>query len=132
MAVDVRPVVHALVLHPHELGEAHQLVAAAVGEDGTVPAHERVQSAERRYGVDPGTLREVIRVGEHDVRADLVELSGCQALHRAERSDRHERRRLDGAVRRHQASEPRPGRILAQHLEGEAVTHVISIASPKL
>ena len=35
----------AVVVDRRDLGEAHQLVAAAVGEDRVVPAHERVQPA---------------------------------------------------------------------------------------
>ena len=59
----------ALVVDSRDLREADQLVAAAVGEDRVVPAHERVQPARSFDEVDPGTQREVIRVAEQDVDA---------------------------------------------------------------
>ena len=46
----------------HALGQAEDLKAAAVGEDRPVPAHERVQAAERRDSLLARPQREVIRV----------------------------------------------------------------------
>ena len=49
----------------------------------------------------------MIRVGEDDLGAELVHLGQRHGLHRRARADRHERRRLDHAVRERQS--PAPG-----------------------
>ena len=69
----------AVVVDRRDLGEADQLVAAAVGEDRMVPAHERVEPAGALDEVDPGTQREVIRVAEQDVDAGRAHLVGMRA-----------------------------------------------------
>ena len=48
----------------------------------------------------PGRSVKMIRVGEDHLRAGFAQPARVDALHRALRADRHERRRLDGAVRR--------------------------------
>ena len=62
----------------------------------------------------------MIRVGENHLGAGLAQAAGVDALHRALRADRHERRHVDDAVRR---GEPRQSRgrtgVLVQQLEAE-------------
>ena len=78
------------------LGQAEELKAAAVGENRPVPAHERVQAAERRDDLLAGPQRQMIRVGQNHLRAGLAQPAGVDAFDRALRADRHERRRFDG------------------------------------
>ena len=99
-AVEVRPEGHALVGDPVPLGQAEDLEAARVGEDRPVPAHERVQAAERGHHLLTRPKRQVIGVGQEHPRAGRSELVGRQPLDRRLRADRHERRRLDRPVRR--------------------------------
>ena len=75
-AVDVRLEGDALVGDLRELGEAHDLEAAGVGEDRTVPAHEAVQAAEPGDALGTGAQHQVVGVGEHDVDAGGPQLVG--------------------------------------------------------
>ena len=84
------------------LGEAEDLVAAAVGQDRTPPADEPVQAAAARDQVVAGPQIEMIGVAEQDLGAEPLEIAVRDALDRALRADGHERRRLDLAVRRRQ------------------------------
>ena len=59
-----------------------------------------VQPAAPRDQIVAGAQVEVIGVAEDDLGADLFEIAMGDALDRALRADRHERRRLDDAVRR--------------------------------
>ena len=45
---------HPLLAHLPQVGEAHHLIAAAVGQDRPVPAHEGVQAAEPRDPLGAG------------------------------------------------------------------------------
>ena len=68
-AVDVRLEAHALLAHLADARQRHDLKAAAIGEDGPVPAHEVVQAAKARDALRPGAQHQMIGVGEHDVGA---------------------------------------------------------------
>jgi hypothetical protein len=76
-----------------------------------------MEPAELAHDVGAGALREMVRVREDDRRAELVELRRRDALHAPVRRDRHERRRLDDPVGRHEAPEARARRMLAEHGE---------------
>ena len=52
------------------VGEAEDLEAAAVGEDGAVPVHEAVQAAQLGDELVAGPQGEVVGVAEDDLRAD--------------------------------------------------------------
>ena len=52
------------------VAQREDLVAAGVGEDRPVPAHERVQAAELGDHVLAGTEMEVVRVAEQDRRSE--------------------------------------------------------------
>ena len=60
---------HALLGDLADLGQAHHLEAAGVGEDRPVPAHEAVQAAEPRDALGAGAQHQVIGVAEDDVGA---------------------------------------------------------------
>ena len=61
----------------------------------------------RRDDLGPGPQPQVERVAEHDRRAEPFELVGRHRLDRAVGADRHEHRRLDGAVGQREPSAPR-------------------------
>ena len=64
------------------VAQREDLVAAGVGEDRPVPAHEPVQAAELRDQVLAGTQMQVVRVAEQDRGAERAELVGVDALDR--------------------------------------------------
>ena len=121
-AVDVRAEERALVADAAGGGEAHDLEAAGVGQNGALPAREAVQPAE---GCDPLGSRaehEVVGVGEDHLRARGRKVAGEDALDRPRRPDRHEGRGLDRPVLECQL--PAPGRaVFGQKLEGEGPVH---------
>jgi hypothetical protein len=85
-----------------------------------------VQAAVLRDHVQPRPQPEVEGVAEHDLRAERVELLRRHRLHRAVSAHRHERRRIDAAVRELEDAAAR-GAVGAQDLE---LHRSISIASP--
>lgn len=83
-----------------KFGEREHLVAAAVGEDGPLPAHEAVEPAEELDDLQAGTEIEMIRVSENDRGPQfLAQLVGRNRFDRTLRAHRHECRRLDDASR---------------------------------
>ena len=66
----MRAELHAVVGELERVGEAEDLEAAGVGEDGAVPVHERVQAAGVAHDVGAGAQVEVVGVGEQHLRAD--------------------------------------------------------------
>ena len=68
-AVDMRLEGHAVLLDTAELRQRHDLIAAGVGEDGAVPAHEAVQPAKLGDALGARPQHEMIGVGEDDVGA---------------------------------------------------------------
>ena len=122
-AVDVRLEAHALLAHLADLGQRHDLEAAAVGEDRPVPAHEGVQAAEAGDALGAGAQHQVIGVAEHDVGAGRLHLVEVERLDGGRGADRHERRRADD---RRAASRPRRAarrRPRHEQREGEGVGH---------
>ena len=118
-AVEVRAERHAVRIDGAPIGQAEHLETATVGEDGARPAVEAVQST---AAGDEGRARpqpEVIRVAENHLCARVRELRRREGLHRALRTDGHERRCLDRPVRRRH--EPGAGRAIGgADLEGKA------------
>ena len=99
VAVDVRAEDGGAIVDLEIGGEAVDLVAAAVGEDGARPVHELVQAAQFGDEFVAGPQREVIGVAEHDLHAGVFELLRRQSLDGGLGADRHEDGRLDDAVR---------------------------------
>jgi hypothetical protein len=121
-AVEVRLEDDAVLRDAAARGEREHLVAARVGEDGPVPADERVQAAERGDALVAGAHVQVIGVGQDDPGAERVDRVERERLDRAARADRHERRRLDVPVRQAQSSAAGASRS-GEDLEGEATSH---------
>ncbi len=119
-AIDVRTKTNAGFVERHAVGEAEDLEAAAIGEDGAVPAHEFVEAAECGYGLLAGAEGEMVRVGEDHLCTGFGEAAGVDAFHRAERADGHEGGSFDDAVRRGEFAEAGGGvSVLFEELEGE-------------
>ena len=120
--VDMRLEGRALFADLPQLGEAHHLKAARVGQDRMGPVHEPVQPAERVDPLGPGRKHQVIGVGKHDVGAGRAHVLWPHRLDRCGRSDRHEGRRADGAARRRDRAEP--GRAVhGQDSKAESRSH---------
>ena len=86
--------------------EAEDLEAAAIGENGTVPALKAVQAACLTQYVQTGAKVEMIGIAEDNLGMHVIlEVLVIDALHRADGSDRHEDRSADIAViRMHHAT----------------------------
>ena len=107
-AVEVATERSALLVDLPVLGERVDLEAAGVGEEASVPRHEPVQAAHFMDQLGTGAQEQVVGVPEDDLGTDGGEIIGRDGLHRAGRADRHELRRVDGAVGKHELSAPRP------------------------
>src|SRR6185369_15809836 len=116
IAVDRRAERDALFAHLRVGAERPDLKAAAVGQDRPRPAFEAVQPAEPGDDVEPGPKPEVERVAEDDLDAHRFERLWPDALDAAVGADRHEDRRLDGAVAKRQAAAARQA-IAGEDLE---------------
>jgi hypothetical protein len=107
VAVDRGGKAHALFADPAQRAQREHLEAARVGEDRTAPAHETVQAAVRADDVETRTQPQVEGVAQHDLRAGLDEFRRRHGLDSAVGADRHEGRRVDGAVRKREPAAPR-------------------------
>jgi hypothetical protein len=104
---------HALLVHPPQVREAEDLVAAAVCEVRAVPAGEAVQPAQLRDQRVAGPEHQVVGVGEQHARAQLAQVALQHRLDRARGAHRHERRRGHLPVRR--AQQPGARAPVARH-----------------
>ena len=102
--------VHAVVVHIADLGQRENLVAAGIGENRALPAHEVVEATELRHEIVPRPQVQVIGIGQHHLCAQRVDLLHDQALHGALGAHRHERGREYDPVRGFEYS--RAGRTL--------------------
>ena len=85
--------------HLPDVGEGKDLKSAGVGEDGSVPAFEAVQSACLMEDLSAGTEVEVVGVTEDDLRFDVVfEFLPLHTLDGTYGTDGHEDRREDIAM----------------------------------
>src|SRR5438046_7754344 len=98
-AVEMRAEARALLINRPAIREAEHLVAAAVGQDRFCPADEAMQTAPARDEIVARTQVQMVRVAQQDLRAAGFEITMRDAFDGALRPDRHERRRLDVAVR---------------------------------
>ena len=101
VAVQVGMEGHALLGNVAQLGQAEYLKAAAVGQNGAVPAGKLVQAAHIGHDLVAGAQMQVVGVAQHDLGADILEVKGGKAaLDGAGSGDIHKRRGLYGAVHR--------------------------------
>ena len=121
-AVDMRLEGDAMLVDAPELRQRHDLVAAGIGEDRSVPMHELVQAAEPGDALGAGPQHQMIGVGEDDVGAGRAHVLGEHGLDRGAGADRHEGRRAD---ERRAASRSRRARALpSRAFQGEGKTLV--------
>ncbi len=96
--VDMALELDAVLLDPAETFQREYLEAARVGQERTFPAHEAVQTAERRNDVFARAHVQVVGVGEHQACADGREVARRERAHGPLRAHRHEDRRLHRTV----------------------------------
>ena len=110
---------HALLGDLAAVRQREHLEAAGVGEDRLVPAREAMQAAVFADDLQPGPQVQVEGVAQDDLRTQVLDVFGQDALHRAVGAHRHEGRRLDGAARERQPATA--GRAVGgQQIEGHA------------
>jgi hypothetical protein len=122
-AVEMRPEGHAVLVDLAQVAQAHDLEAARVGEDRTVPVHEPVEATQASDPLVPGPKGEVVRVREDDGRADLVQVIGIERLDGRVGAHRHEHGCLDIAVRRRHHTGPRAGAAVGGRRRRHPVVH---------
>ena len=96
--VQVAPKGHSVTPDVAQIGQAEDLVSAAVGEDRSLPPGELVDPPQGLDKLYPRPHAEVVEVRQHDGGTCRLEIDRRESLDRAESSDRHERRRLDDSV----------------------------------
>ena len=90
-AVDMTAEPYAFFGHLTDVGEGKDLESAAVGEDGSVPSLEGMQSAGATEDVRAGTEEEMVGVTENDLGLDVVlEFLALHALDGTYGTDGHE------------------------------------------
>ncbi len=124
--VEVRAKTHAVVGDFAEIGEAENLIAAGIGEDGAAPGHEGMQAAEFADQCMSGTKVKMVGVGENDFGAESFERFLSETLDCGGGANGHENRRFDDAMRRSEKATPRAGGI--GMLDFERKTHFASVS----
>jgi len=121
IAIEVGLKDHAVIGDFAQAGEAEDLKAAGIGEDGVGPGHEAVQAAHAADGFVAGAEVEVVGVGEHDFDAEVGrEVALVETLDGSLRADGHEDRSFDGAMRGvEEAGAGAGGGTLGDDLEGD-------------
>ncbi len=99
-AVDVILKVDAFLGDLAQLRERENLISTAVGENRPIPIHEIVQAAKMLDHIEAGPNEQVVCVSENDLRIQFAQFSRADAFHGTLRTHRHERRRIDHAMRR--------------------------------
>src|SRR5207248_858532 len=98
-AVQMRAEARAVFRDRPAIGKAEYLIAATVGQDRSGPADEAMQAAAAGDQIVAGAQVQMVCVAQQDLRAESLEIAMRDALDGPLRPDRHERRRLDVAVR---------------------------------
>ena len=125
-AVEMGTKAHAVVGYFAQIGEAEDLVATGIGEDGTGPRHERMQAAEFADQSVTGTQIKMIGVGENNFGAEGFEGFLGESLNGRGGANGHEGRRFDDAMRRGEKAAPRASGIGVLNFEGK--THFASVS----
>ena len=99
-AVEVALEVHAVLVHRAQRSEREDLEATGVGEDGAVPLHEAVETAQLPHQLVARPQVQVVGVGENHLRAHGPQVVRVERFDGGQGPHRHERRRLHDSVRR--------------------------------
>src|SRR5665811_2115004 len=97
-AVDMRGECYAVLSHRVVVGQAEYLEAATVGQDRSIPAHERVDATSFTNHIDAGTKHQVIGICQDDLRSRAANFIRLEGLHRGLGADGHEYRCLNHAM----------------------------------
>src|SRR5882762_6498785 len=106
-AIEMRAKAHAFIGNFSQFGKAEDLVTAGIGENGAVPGHEFMETAQFADQLMPWAKIEVISVSENDLGAEFFQRFIAQAFYRCLRAHRHEYRRFNRSVRSGQPSAAR-------------------------
>src|SRR5688572_33452952 len=98
--IQVRAKISTLLCDSAPVREAEDLVSAAVSQDRPLPSDELMKPPATRNELVPGTQQEVIRVGEHDLRARVFEVGVTNGFDRTLCADRHKGGRVKDAMGR--------------------------------
>ncbi len=98
-AIKVRTENYTVIGDFAEIGKAENLKAAGISEDRARPGHETMQPAQTADSFVARAKIEMIRVAEQNLNAQIAERLLRKSLYCALRADRHERGRVDDAVR---------------------------------
>ena len=93
------------------MAEAENLEAAGIGEQGPLPGHEAVQTAQLAHLFGARPQVEMVSIGQQDLRAQLFQRFLRHAFDRGQRSHRHEHRSFDLAMRSDQPPCPRCAKL---------------------
>ena len=99
-AIKVRTKTHSFISDFAKLGKTEYLVAAGIGEDGSIPGHEPVQAAKFANQFVTGTEVQMIGVAKNNLRAEFFQGFVPERLDRSLCANWHEKRRVDAAMRR--------------------------------
>src|SRR5690554_4611977 len=102
----MRPKYRSLFRDFSDLGQTEDLETAAVSQNRPVPGHESMQPAQLGHHFVTWSQREVISVAQDHLCPGRADLTDLQALDRALRPHRHERRGLYHSMRRMEPSSP--------------------------
>ena len=97
-AIDMGAEIDAVLGNLSAIGEAEDLEAATVGEDGSIPTGKFVKAPTPGDELITGPQHQVIGVAENDTRTNLLQVTRCQCFDRPLGADRHEYRRVDLTV----------------------------------
>ena len=109
--------------HADLLREGEDLEAAAVGECGPLPAHERCHTAGLLDNRLARTQMKVVGVGKHHAGTGLGNPANIDPLHAGKRRHRHEQRRRHAPMRRRKHARPRPTRAHRVELKRKSRPH---------
>src|SRR5262249_18637291 len=117
-AIEMRLKLGAVFRDDSPAGEAVDLEPSAVGENRSMPGGESMQPAQPSNDFRARAQHQVVGVAQDDLRADSLEVIGCDCLDASRCPYGHECRRLDDASWRMQPSAAGTGAgILVKQLE---------------
>src|SRR5882757_1125053 len=123
-AVQVRTKTHAFVRNFSQLGETENLKASGIGKNGAVPRHEFVEASHPPDQFVARTQIKMVGIAKNDFGAKFLKRFVAQSFDGRLRTDRHEERRFNCAVRRGQAA---AASSPVGMKNGEVKTHVASL-----
>src|SRR5271166_6590242 len=121
-AIDMGAKGHAAFRYRSKLAQRHDLIAARIGQDRAIPAHEAMQAAQSRDALGSRAEHEMIGVAEYDIRTRGYDVVDEYGFDRRGSTDRHEGGCADDAARSCDFSEPGVP-VSGQKPEGEGRGH---------